>query len=197
MIHLYYGDGKGKTTAAFGLALRALSAGKHVCIVQFLKDGSSGEARALKSLPHVELLSDGLLAKFTFLMNEDERRVSLDLHNKNLKQAVDLVNSGGDWLLVLDEALDAVSVGLLDIPAFKTAVELGNNQNTEVVVTGHKASVPDAEQKEPVDHKPSDEPLDYLGLFAWLTESAHYITCFSCEKHPYQQGVSAREGIEF
>ena len=56
LIHLYCGDGKGKTTAAIGLCVRAAGAGKRVLFAQFLKDGSSSELRVLRALPNIELL---------------------------------------------------------------------------------------------------------------------------------------------
>ena len=71
MLHIYYGDGKGKTTAAMGLALRALGHGRHVTILQFLKDGSSGEIALLRRCgADVHACPN---AKFTWLMTADEK----------------------------------------------------------------------------------------------------------------------------
>ena len=75
LLHLYYGDGKGKTTAAMGLALRALGSGKRVVIVQFLKGGNSGEIPLLAKLG-AEIYRGKAGQKFVFQMNEDLRSLS-------------------------------------------------------------------------------------------------------------------------
>ena len=74
MLHLYCGNGKGKTTAAMGLALRAAGRGKRVVIAQFLKGANSGERFALAQLPQVTLLPVPDAVKFSFRMAEEERR---------------------------------------------------------------------------------------------------------------------------
>ena len=72
LLHLYYGDGKGKTTAAMGLALRALGSGKKVVIVQFLKGGKSGEIPLLEQLG-ATVYRGKAGQKFVFQMNEAEK----------------------------------------------------------------------------------------------------------------------------
>ena len=73
LLHLYYGDGKGKTTAAMGLALRMAGRGRPVVIAQFLKGADSGERPALARLPQVTLLPVPERVKFLFAMTEEER----------------------------------------------------------------------------------------------------------------------------
>lgn len=181
MLHAYWGDGKGKTCAAMGLAVRAAAAGWRVVVVQFLKDGSSSEISLLKGLPGVEaVLSDGGLAKFTFRMSDGEKAASRALHDDNLRRAFGLVSvpAGGTAacegsLLVLDEVLDALRAGLLDEGLLREVLAWAAGADCcEVVVTGH--SLPD-----------------------FVAEAADYLTRFSCERHPYQRGVAAREGIEY
>ena len=98
MLHLYWGNGKGKTTAAMGLALRALGHGRRVVIVQFLKDGTSGEIAPLRTAGATVYACPN--AKFTWLMDENDkaqaRAVSADALEKALAQPFEL--------LVLDEA---------------------------------------------------------------------------------------------
>lgn len=183
MLHVYYGDGKGKTTAAMGLALRALAAGRRVCIVQFLKDGTSGEVRLLGQMPHVDVLCDGELAKFSFQMSDAERAASYEVHNENLGQAMRLLRDGACDLAIFDEALDAVNAGLLDEALLRDAVELGKRDDVEVVVTGHRRA--------------ADGDTRGERFFAWLASNADYVTHMRCEKHPYASGVAAREGIEY
>ena len=122
MLHAYWGDGKGKTCAAMGLAMRAAAAGWRIVVVQFLKDGSSSEISLLRKLPGVEaVLHDGALAKFTFRMSDEEKAASRALHDDNLRCALGLACRAAEdaaaregCLLVLDEALDALRAGLLD-----------------------------------------------------------------------------------
>ena len=99
LLHLYYGDGKGKTTAAMGLALRALGSGKRVVIVQFLKGGQSGEIPLLEQLG-ATVYRGKAGQKFVFQMNEAEKAATRDLQNKNLTVAL----AQPCDLLVLDEA---------------------------------------------------------------------------------------------
>ena len=72
LIHVYYGDGKGKTTAGTGLCVRAAGCGKKVLIFQFLKDNSSGECRIFTEMPGVVLMEGMSDVKFTFNMTKDE-----------------------------------------------------------------------------------------------------------------------------
>ena len=83
LLHLYYGDGKGKTTAAMGLALRALGSGKRVVIVQFLKGGQSGEIPLLEQLG-ATVYRGKAGQKFVFQMNEAEKAATRALQNQNL-----------------------------------------------------------------------------------------------------------------
>ena len=101
MLHIYYGDGKGKTTAAMGLALRALGHEKHVTILQFLKDGSSGEIALLRRCgADVHACPN---AKFTWLMTADEKAEAKEHNNAALRTAL----AAPFDLLVLDEACAA------------------------------------------------------------------------------------------
>ena len=99
MLHLYWGDGKGKTTAAMGLALRALGHGRRVVVLQFLKDGTSGEIALLRRCgAEVHACPN---AKFTWLMTEAERAEARQHNTAALRAALDTPFD----LLVLDEAL--------------------------------------------------------------------------------------------
>ena len=209
MIHLYHGDGKGKTTAAFGLALRALGAGWRVAVVQFLKDGASGEVTPLRGLG-ATVLACTPPVRFSFAMDDAERAASRREHDANLAQALGLVGAeAGDGrprpgapgaveapgaggmpgapgcLLVLDEVLDAYAAGLLDGGLLRAALAWGAGEGErglsprepaaparELVLTGH--SVPD-----------------------FVRDAADYITCMRAERHPYDEGVAARRGVEY
>ena len=126
------------------------------------------------------MLSDGALAKFTFRMSDEEKAASRVLHDDNLRRAFGLVSvpAGGTAacegsLLVLDEGIDALRAGLLDESLLREVMAwAAGADRCEAVVTGH--SLPD-----------------------FVAEAADYLTRFSCERHPYQRGVAAREGIEY
>lgn len=170
LIHIYCGDGKGKTTAAMGLALRAVGYGYRVVLVQFLKDGNSSELKALSTFPKVTIISGKEVAGFSFHMNEEERRIVTKNHNDHLTQAIALCQKGEGDLLILDEVLGAVSTGLIDYE--KLLCFLKNKpQSLEVVMTGRN---------------PSDE----------LLSLADYVCDIHKEKHPYDKGIAARGGIE-
>ena len=87
LLHLYWGDGKGKTTAAMGLALRALGSGKTVVIVQFLKGGKSGEVPLLEQLG-AKIYRGKAGQKFVFQMNDAEKAATRQLQNENLRAAM-------------------------------------------------------------------------------------------------------------
>ncbi len=167
MIHVYYGNGKGKTTAALGLALRSAGYGRDVVIVQFLKNSSSGELESLSKFPNIRLFrgkSGG------FKMNEEQSAETAAIHNCNLNMASQLVFDGKCDLLVLDEGMDALRKGLLDEELLRKVIFF--SPDTEVVITGH-------------------QPVE------WLLENADYVTEMVKKKHPFDKGIKARKGIEF
>lgn len=171
LIHIYHGNGKGKTTAAMGLALRALGSGRRVGIVQFLKGSPSGEITILKKLPGITLLRGKVSPKFSFQMSDTEREETKQLHHKYLAQSIEAANKGIYDLLILDEAVGACSCGLLDREALLNFLK-NKPKPLEIVLTGRG---------------PSREML----------ETADYVTEMKMQKHPYAQGITARKGVEF
>ena len=166
LVHLYCGDGKGKTTAAMGLALRALGQGMRVVVVQFLKNGTSGELEPLKKLG-AAVYSGQPGAKFTFQMNAEEKAQATKENNARLAEALQQPCD----LLILDEICAARNSGMVDEALAKQAV-LERPQHREVVLTGRNPE-------------------------AWMAEAADYITEMRPRRHPYEQGIPARKGIEF
>ena len=165
-MHLYCGNGKGKTTAAMGLALRALGQGMQVVVVQFLKNGTSGELEPLKKLG-AAVYSGQPGAKFTFQMNAEEKAQATQENNVRLAEALQQPCD----LLILDEICAARNSGMVDEALAKQAV-LERPQHREVVLTGRNPE-------------------------AWMVEAADYITEMQPRRHPYEQGIPARKGIEF
>jgi len=171
-MHFYYGDGKGKTTAALGLALRAVGWGKSVVIVQFLKDWKCGELSSLAHMPDVTVfrgkMSGGV---FFHELSEAEKAATKALHDDNLKKALDMHKNRQCDLLVLDEALDAYQLGALDHTLFEGLID-NKPELLELVVTGHSTD-------------------------ARLLMHANYVTEMVKRKHPYDEGIAARRGIEY
>ncbi len=133
LVHLYWGDGKGKTTAAMGLALRALGSGKRVVIVQFLKGGKSGEIPLLEQLG-AKIYRGKAGQKFVFQMNDAEKAATRELQNANLRAAQ---QEPAD-LLILDEAGSVWELDMVDKELLK-AVVLERPAEQECVLTAHGA----------------------------------------------------------
>ena len=133
LLHLYYGDGKGKTTAAMGLALRAMGSGKRVVILQFLKGGKSGEVPLLEQLG-AKVYRGKAGQKFVFQMNEAEKEATRQLQNANLTVAM---TDPAD-LLILDEAGSAWELDMVDKALLQKAV-LERPAEQECVLTAHAA----------------------------------------------------------
>ena len=133
LVHLYYGDGKGKTTAAMGLALRALGSGKRVAVLQFLKGGQSGEIPLLEQLG-AKLYRGKAGQKFVFQMNDAEKAETRALQNVNLAAAM----AEPADLLVLDEAGSAWELDMVDKALLQQAV-LQRPAGQECVLTAHAA----------------------------------------------------------
>ena len=167
LLHLYYGDGKGKTTAAMGLALRALGSGKRVVIVQFLKGGQSGEIPLLEQLG-ATIYRGKAGQKFVFQMNEAEKAATRALQNQNLAAAL----AQPCDLLVLDETLYALKVGILERSEVEELMDAARRARCHLVLSGRDA--PD-----------------------WLVEAADLVTEMGEIKHPWRAGIKAAPGIEF
>lgn len=134
LIHLYWGNGKGKTTAAMGVALRSLAAGKKVAIVQFLKGRESGEITLLSQLG-ARIYRGKTGDKFVFQMTEDEKAETRKLQEENLLAALQEPAN----LLILDEACAALELNMVDEALLKRAV-LEKPEGQELILTGRNPS---------------------------------------------------------
>ncbi len=171
MVHFYYGDGKGKTTCAIGLALRAAGRGKRVVVVQFLKGGDSGERLTMALHPEITLLPIPEKMPFFSVMNEKEKADAAAQSALLFSQAAQLAAKGKCDLLVLDEICAAISLGLLPLEAVTRLID-ACPAGMELILTGR-------------------EIIDALFY------RADYITEMKNHRHPYDSGVKAREGIEY
>jgi cob(I)alamin adenosyltransferase len=171
MLHIYCGDGKGKTTAALGLAVRAAGNGMRVHFLQFLKGGETSELHSLAQLPQITVLRCDRMYGFTFQMDDEERAALIACHNRMLREAAVRLEAGGTDLLVLDEFFSACNYGLFDHTLAEQLV-FHCPENTELVLTGRE---------------PAQKYLD----------AADYISEIHAVRHPYTRGVTARRGIEY
>lgn len=170
-IHIYCGDGKGKTTAAIGLSVRAAGRGMKVVIARFLKTEDSGEVGVLRAIPGIQVLPCSRTFGFTFQMTPEEKKEAAAYFQDQFRLACREAVSQEADLLILDEILAACNTGMVpedEVTAFLTA----RPEKLEVVLTGRD---------------PSDR----------LTELADYVSEIQARKHPFAQGQKARRGIEF
>lgn len=130
LIHLYWGDGKGKTTAAMGVAMRALAAGKKVVIVQFLKGQESGEITLLSQLG-AKIYRGKAGHKFVFQMTEEEKAETRKVQDENLLAALQEPVD----LLILDEACAALELKMVDEALLEKAV-CEKPEAQELILTG-------------------------------------------------------------
>lgn len=169
LIHIYCGEGKGKTTAAIGLAVRCAGSGRKVLILQFLKDGKSSEFASLSHVPGIEAVPQTKTFGFTWTLAPKEKQEAAAYYASLLEDA--FCRAGDFDLLILDEALGACAAGLLDESRLLSLLD-GKPEPLEIVLTGR-------------------------GPSQALQERADYVTEMKMVKHPFQRGVSAREGIEY
>lgn len=170
-LHLYTGDGKGKTTAAMGLALRALGHGRRVLIAQFLKNGRSGELDALRQFSLAHVVEVTPIKKFTFKMTPAELAEARAQQERELEQLIELTRREQPRLMVFDELAIAAQLGLVSEEAMWRLIEAGLKCG-EVVTTGR--NTPES-----------------------LRARADYVTEMVKRRHPYDEGLRARQGVEF
>ncbi len=169
MIHIYHGDGKGKTTAACGLALRMAGHGGRVLFTQFFKDGSSGEIVALASLPTVETRHPDLHFGRYRTLTEDQRGQLRTCYRAYLADI--LAEAEAFDLIVLDEIVSAYNYHVIDREALLDFLR-AQGPRRELVLTG-RAPAPE------------------------LLALADYVTEMRKQKHPFDRGIIARPGVEF
>ncbi len=167
LVHIYTGNGKGKTTAAFGLAVRMLGSGGRVLILQFMKAPKVyGEQKKIEECGAV-IESYGL-PKFVHGKPDEE---DIEAARRALERARGTLSSGEWDLVVLDEICVALGFGMLSVGEVKELIR-NKAKNTELVLTGR--------------YCPEE-----------LFRMADYVTEMREVKHPYQRGVLARRGVEY
>lgn len=168
-IQIYYGDGKGKTTAAVGLCMRAAAQGLNICYFQFLERDESSERAVLKQIPGITVLEGRVLEKKVRNLNRDEKAIVKRYNNKALDELAKF--STNFDLLVLDDALTAISLDLLSEEKIYHFLK-GKARGLEVVLTG----------------------TDVTERILKLADYATYMKKIS---HPADQGKMLRRGIDY
>ena len=171
MIHIYCGDGKGKTTAATGLAGRAAGCGMKVLFARFLKNENSVELRILDSVPDIEVLHLERSYGFFNTLTDEEKEEVRQMYGQLWELIREKISGGQFQMLVIDEFMAAYRYGLI---GREEALDLltGKPEALELVLTGRD---------------PGPE----------LTALADYVSEIRKVKHPFDQGILARRGIEY
>ena len=172
LLIVYTGDGKGKTTAALGMCLRAVGYDWKICLIQFVKGSwKYGELKGLKRLePNVELhvIGEG----FVGIVDDDK---SFEVHRQAARKGVELalekITSGQFQLVILDELNVARSLGLVSQDELEKIVG-SRSEHLNLVITGR-------------------------GATDWLLEKADLVTEMKEIKHPYQKGILAQKGVDW
>lgn len=171
LIHVYCGDGKGKTTCALGLALRAAGAKMNVVIIQFLKGSDTSELQSIKNIPQIKVLRNAEDYGFVSNMTPAQLENIKQMHNDNLNIALRLIETEKCDLLILDELTYVYDMKLIDTEKIDSLIK-NKPENLELVVTGRNPS-------------------------SVFIDNADYITEMKALKHPFDKGILARKGIEF
>lgn len=168
LLHVYTGDGKGKTTAAVGLAIRAVGSGMKVGFFQFLKGIDSSEIRVLEKAG-IEVHKPNQPKDFTWAMDEKTQAISKEINRQTFAYAN--ANLYRFDLVVLDEIFACLHAGYITEPEL-LALLSEKPAETELVLTGRNAPTS-------------------------VTSLADYVTEMKLIKHPFNEGIDARKGIEF
>ena len=171
LVHIYIGDGQGKTTAAVGLAARAAGSGRKVLFAQFLKGRGTGEIAALETLG-VSVIRSKEDPGFIWKMDDEQKEAYRAEQSRLFDETMEAVSDDAELdLLALDEALDVIGLGLIDESRIIDAIEQKPDR-LEIVLTGRAATD---------------------GILA----TADYVTEMKKVRHPFDRGVAAREGVEY
>lgn len=173
LIHIYTGEGKGKTTAGLGLCLRAAGTGRKVLIARFLKTNHSGELSALSRFENVDLIANEQAFGFSIKWKDDPkaRAKAEAYYGAMLQTALSKAVSGDYDVLFLDEIMASLRLGVVDAGTLMDFLE-NKPEKLEVILTGR-------------------DPLPEL------VEMADYVSEIKKIKHPFDRGIRARKGIEF
>jgi cob(I)alamin adenosyltransferase len=167
-IHVYTGPGKGKTTAALGLGLRASGAGYKVHVIQFMKGRRYNEINSIEKLDNFSISQHG---RDEFVSKENPEKIDIELAQKGFSHAKDVISNNKYDMVILDELNVAVDFNLISLDNVLDMIE-NKPEKLELVLTGRDAH---------------PEIIRYADVVTEMLEI----------KHPYQKGELARKGIDF
>lgn len=170
LIHIYEGDGKGKTSAGVGLAVRCAGSGQKVIYTQFLKTDDSSELKVLEQIENIHLVRCSESYGFVFTMDAETREKAKRFYTEHFRRVAALACEEDARLLVLDEIIASCNLNMVD-PAEVLDFLKNKPEELEVVLTGRD---------------PAPE----------LAELSDYISRIVKVKHPFDKGIPARMGIE-
>ena len=168
LIHVYTGNGKGKTTAAIGLGLRAAGNGLKVHMIQFMKGRRYSELDALDMIPNFTVKQFG---RDEFVSKENPEQIDIDLAQQGFDYAQEIINNSKYDVVILDEINVAVDYQLIPLQEILTLIK-EKPDNVELIFTGRYAH---------------QEIVRYADLVSEILEI----------KHPYQEGIESRKGIDW
>lgn len=169
-VHIYCGDGKGKTTCGMGLCVRAAGYGYRVLIYQFMKDNSTSERKAMEKIPGITFVPGLKQEKFSFQMTDQEKEERKLFYEEKFREVVQKAQEENYDVLFLDEIIYTIRAGLFDEDLLIRWLR-EKPEHLEVILTGQD---------------PGEE----------LTACADYISELKKIRHPFDRGLAARDGIE-
>lgn len=170
LVHLYCGDGKGKTTTGMGLCARAAGFGYRVLIYQFMKDNSTSERNVLNLSENITIVDGLSQEKFSFRMTPEEKAERKAYYENQLRTVTQKAADEHYDVLFLDETIYTIRAGLLDEELVLDFLK-NKPEKLEVILTGQ-------------------------GPSQALIDAADYVSEIRKIKHPFDQGIPARKGIE-
>lgn len=170
-VHVYCGDGKGKTTTAMGLCTRAAGYGYKVLIYQFMKNNKTSERKILEQVPNITFVNGLEQEKFSFQMSLTEKLDRKNYYEEQFRKITDKAAREDYDLLFFDELIYTIRAGLFDEDLLLDYLQNKKPEHLEIVLTGQQ---------------PSDA----------LLKQADYVSEIRKIKHPFDQGLPARPGIE-
>ncbi|MGN0334796.1 MAG: cob(I)yrinic acid a,c-diamide adenosyltransferase [Lachnospiraceae bacterium] len=170
LIHIYEGDGKGKTTAGVGLAVRCAGSGQKVLYTQFLKSGTSSELKIMDQIDNIRVERCEEKFGFVFRMDDETKIRARKCYSDHLRKIIKEAAEGDYRLLVMDELIASYNLGMVEKEEVLNFLK-NKPEELEVVMTGRN---------------PAPE----------LVELADYVSRIEKVKHPFDQGIPARRGIE-